>query len=364
MEQFERKLSAIMFTDIFGYSRMMSENENKAVQLLSTHDNLIEKSIDNYKGHVIKKIGDSIMAVFNSSSEALSCAVEIQTILKDYNIDKSEDDKIIIRIGIHVGDVIVKDNDIFGEGVNVAARLEQLAEPGGICLSSAVYDSAKSSKQFNILKQGEVELKNILEKYIIYKVPSVYGDQYIKKENVKETKAKDNQQEFNYKIKQILKLPVRFLSPLETAIYSIILNILLIFGTTYIFLLFDTESNIIGLSEFIISLFDKPGDIILITTIIIFNTLLLIYFYASKSVRVLFSDIRDTDKIIMFLVKQIGYKPTKKINGRLIFKPTLYQYIMYSARKIKVLIDGNSAVISGNFMMVRKLVKILKAMEG
>ena len=362
MEQFERKLSAIMFTDIVGYSRMMSENENKAVQLLTIHDNLIEKSIYNYKGQVIKKIGDSIMAVFSSSIEALSCAVEIQDVLKNYNNGKSEDEKIIIRIGIHVGDVIVKDNDIFGEGVNVAARLEQLAEPGGICLSSAVYDSAKSSNQFKIVKQGEVELKNILEKYIIYKVPSVYGDQYIKKDNVKELKTKDSQQEYNYKIKQIINLPVRFLSPIETAAYSVIFYVIIFLGTFYMYPGFS-EKNI-KLGEFVVSFFKETQDIISYTLIILINMLIWVYFGSNKAVRVIFSDIRDTDKIITFLVNQIGYKPPIKVNKKLVFKPTLYQFIMYSARKIKVLIDGNSVVISGNFMMVRKLVKTLKAMEG
>ena len=362
MEQFERKLSAIMFTDIFGYSRMMSKNENKAVQLLSIHDNLLEKSIDNFRGRVIKKIGDSIMAVFNSSIEALSCAIEIQDVLKDYNNEKNEDEKIIIRIGIHIGDVIVKDNDIFGEGVNVAARLEQLAEPGGVCLSSAVYDSAKSSNQFKIVKQGEVELKNILEKYIIYKVPSVYGEQYVKKDNVKETKVRDSQHEYNYKIKQIVKLPVRFLSPAETAIYSVLFYVIIFLGTFYMHPGFS-EKNI-KLGEFVASFFKETQDIITYTLLVLFNMLIWVYFFSNKSVRVIFSDIRDTDKIIKFLVNQIGYKPPKKVNNKLVFKPTLYQFIMYSARKIKVLIDGNSVVITGNFMMVRKLVKTLKAMEG
>ncbi len=85
-----------------------------------------------------------------------------------------------------------------------------------------------------------------------------------------------------------------------------------------------------------------------------------VYFYAAKSVRVIFSDTRDPDKVIEFLVNHIGYKPPVKKDEKLVFKPTLYQFIMYSARKINVIIDGNSVVISGNYMMIRKLLKLLK----
>ncbi len=229
-----------MFTDIFGYSRMMSRDENKMIQLLAIHDGIIEDKVKNHKGQIVKKIGDSILAEFNSSIEALSCAVEIQASLKDYCNDKNEEDKIIIRIGIHVGDIIVKDNDIFGEGVNVASRLEQLADPGGICLSNAVYNSAKSSNQFNIVKHGEVELKNILEKYTIYKVPSVYGDQYRRKET-----DSDSKNQFSYKVKKITNLPVKFLSPIEVATYPA-LFVLTYFSIT---LYYITLKKGIGLFE-------------------------------------------------------------------------------------------------------------------
>jgi len=356
MEAFERKLTAIMFTDIYGYSRMMSRDENKAIQLLTIHDSILEKSIQSHKGQIIKKIGDSILAEFNSSIEALSCAVEIQTALKDYCESKSEDEKIIIRIGIHVGDVIVKDNDIFGEGVNVASRLEQMADPGGICLSNAVYESAKSSNLFNMVKQGEVELKNILEKYTVYQVPSVYGEKYHRKE----TGTDNSRQEYSYKIKKISKLPVKFLSPLEVAGYAIILCLIMFYTEFYIFSLIKETT----VSEVYSRVFADDKSWFIFPCLIIFIVFIAVYFISAKSVRVIFSDVRDSDKIIGFLISQIGYKPPVKVNDQLVFKPTVSQFIMYNARKIKVLIDGNSVVISGNYMMIRKLLKTIKAMEG
>ncbi len=351
MEAVERKLAAIMFTDIYGYSRMMSRDENKAIQLLSIHDTILEDSIKKHKGQIIKKIGDSILAVFNSSIEALSCAVELQAAFKDYCEGKGEDEKIIIRIGIHVGDVIVKDNDIFGEGVNVASRLEQLADPGGVCLSNAVYDSAKSSNHFNIVKQGEVQLKNINEKYTVYKVPSVFGEQYRKKV----TGPVNSGQEYSYRIKQINDLPVKFLSPLEVAGYSLVLFLVLFYGGFLInSFIPDTSGRVLA---------DPRSWLIFLGSMILFVAVC-VYFISAKSVRVIFSDLCDSDKILEFLISQIGYRRSVKVNNQVVFKPTVFQFVMYSARKIKVLIDGNSVVISGNYMMIRKLIKTMKAMEG
>lgn len=119
-------------------------------------------------------MGDAVFAEFGSSVDALNCAIRIQEKLKEYNHDKGEDERILVRIGLHEGDVIVRGDDLFGEGVNVAARLEPLADPGGICISEALYQSVRNATKIEAVRVGDVELKNILQKYTIYKIPSLY----------------------------------------------------------------------------------------------------------------------------------------------------------------------------------------------
>jgi hypothetical protein len=156
-----RKLAAIMFTDIVGYSRMVSVDERHGLALLERHDELLMPIILKHGGRVLKKIGDAVFAEFTSSVNAVESAIEIQTALKEYNKPKESKDHIVIRIGIHMGDVVVHDDDLFGEGINVAAKLEPLAEPGGICMSQAVYQSVRAHMGVDAIKVGEVELKTI-----------------------------------------------------------------------------------------------------------------------------------------------------------------------------------------------------------
>lgn len=202
MTETTRKLAAIMFTDIVGYSRIMSLNEAKGLNLLDQHDKILQQAIEKNNGNILKKMGDAVLAEFNSSVNAVNCAIDIQVALKNFNEDKPSDDKIIIRIGIHLGDVIVRDDDLFGEGINVAARLETLAPPGGICLSQAVYQSVKSHTDVKVDSLGEVELKNIVEKYTVYTIPSFYSH------GLTDTSiSKQEEPKLNFKIKNIERLP-------------------------------------------------------------------------------------------------------------------------------------------------------------
>ena len=172
MEQ--RELVTVMFTDIVGYSKTMSINETHALELLDRHDQILEESLANFGGQTLKRMGDAILAKFPSATNALNCAIDMQTRLKVYNSDKTTNDRIAIRIGIHLGDVVIRNQDLFGDGVNVAARLEPLAEPGGICISQAVYQAIGSHTDIEPQLAGEIELKNILQKHVIYKIASLY----------------------------------------------------------------------------------------------------------------------------------------------------------------------------------------------
>src|SRR5437762_7302880 len=137
----ERRLSAILAADMVGYSRLMEADEAGTLARLRTHRlELIDPAIAKNKGRIIKTAGDGMLVEFHSVADAVQCAAEIQRRMARRNADVSPARWIQFRIGINLGDVIVEDGDIFGDGVNVAARLETLAEPGGICVSAAVRD--------------------------------------------------------------------------------------------------------------------------------------------------------------------------------------------------------------------------------
>ncbi len=164
-----------MFTDMVGFSRKMGSDEVQAMTMLLVHDRILSEIITAHNGRVLKKMGDAFFAEFGSAVSAVQCAVAIQTALKEHNTVSKPDEQIVIRIGIHLGDVVVQGDDLYGEGVNVAARLEPLAEPGGICLSQAIYQAVKSQSSVEAVHVGEVELKNILEKYVVYRIAPLYA---------------------------------------------------------------------------------------------------------------------------------------------------------------------------------------------
>ena len=168
----QRKLAAILFTDIVGFSMRMGEDEKTGLQLLEKHDEILTPIIEGHQGTILKRMGDAIFAEFFSAVRAVECAVEIQQALHDYNSDKADSEKILIRIGIHVGDVVVKGDDLFGDGVNVAARIEPLADPGGIFISGAAHQAITSRKDIYARNLGVRDLKNIIQKHSIYKVYS------------------------------------------------------------------------------------------------------------------------------------------------------------------------------------------------
>jgi len=186
----DRKLAAIIFTDIVGFSQKMSVDENLALQLLDTHNDILDHSIERFQGRILKRMGDAIFAEFESANNAVNCAIDIQTKLTDYNTDKPTKYLIAIRIGIHLGDVVIRGDDLFGDGINIASRLEPLAEPGGICITQAVYQSVKAHIEIKPELIGEVKLKNIEDKQIIYKFPSFYPDKVaVSKVKVKAAKS-------------------------------------------------------------------------------------------------------------------------------------------------------------------------------
>ena len=164
-----------MFTDIKGFSGKMAKNEAAAFELLKTHDAIMRVLTAKFNGKVVKSIGDSFMVDFSSAVNAVKCAIETQKRFWAFNRGKSEFDKIEIRTGIHVGDVLIRGDDIYGDGVNIASRIEALTDPSRICISSDTYNQVRNKMELSVFSLGALELKNIPEPVEVFEVliPSI-----------------------------------------------------------------------------------------------------------------------------------------------------------------------------------------------
>ncbi len=140
-----RKLAAIFSTDVAGYSRLMGDDEEATIRTLTGFRALISSLIEHYRGRVVDSPGDNLLAEFANVVDAVRCAVEIQQALKDKNAELPDQRQMHFRIGINLGDVIVEGERLYGDGVNIAARLESLAIPGGVCISGTVYDQVRAA---------------------------------------------------------------------------------------------------------------------------------------------------------------------------------------------------------------------------
>jgi adenylate cyclase len=183
-EGFKRKLTAILSADVKGYSRLMGEDDEATVRTITAYREVITKVVQKYRGRVVDSPGDNILTEFASVIDAVGCAVEIQEEIKTRNAELPEDRKMKFRIGVNLGDVIHEEDRIYGDGVNVAARVESLADPGGICVSGTVFDQIESKFPLGYEFLGERSVKNISKPVRIYKalmdpkaVGKVIGDQ-------------------------------------------------------------------------------------------------------------------------------------------------------------------------------------------
>jgi adenylate cyclase len=166
----ERKLAAILSADVKGYSRLMGEDEEATLLTLTAHRKVMDTLIEQHRGRIVGTAGDSVLAEFASVVDAVQCAVAIQTTLKAENANLLPDRKMVFRIGINLGDVMVEGEQIYGDGVNIAARLESLAEGGGICISGTVYDQIKNKLALRYEDLGEQMVKNIAEPVRVLRV--------------------------------------------------------------------------------------------------------------------------------------------------------------------------------------------------
>jgi adenylate cyclase len=169
-EGFKRKLTAILSADVKGYSRLMGEDEETTIRTLTEYREALSEKVAFHHGRVVDSPGDNVLAEFTSVVDAVKCAVEIQKAIGERNAILSENRRMLFRIGVNLGDIVEEEGRIYGEGVNIAARLEGLAEGGGICISNSVYDQVKNKLPFGFEYAGEHAVKNITEPVRVYKV--------------------------------------------------------------------------------------------------------------------------------------------------------------------------------------------------
>jgi adenylate cyclase len=164
-----RRLTAILAADVAGYSRLMGADEEGTHERLKAHlGELVNPKMEEHRGRIVKNTGDGLLVEFPSVIDAVRCAVEVQRAMIDRNAEEPEDRRIIFRIGINLGDVIIDGDDIYGDGVNIAARLEALAAPGGLCISRVVRDQIRDKLSYPLEDIGEQSVKNIARPVRVY----------------------------------------------------------------------------------------------------------------------------------------------------------------------------------------------------
>ncbi len=184
-----RRLVAVFAADVEGYSRLMGADEVGTLKGLTERRAILDRLIGEHRGRIANTAGDSVLAEFGSAVEAVQCAVEAQTALAEANSGLAPDRRINFRIGVHIGDVMVRAGDLFGDGVNIAARLQSIAKPGGVCISGATYDQVRKVLPFTFTDLGVQQVKNIQEPIRAYQVSAPSETQQVAPERVAEAES-------------------------------------------------------------------------------------------------------------------------------------------------------------------------------
>ncbi|OLD79122.1 MAG: hypothetical protein AUI33_03130, partial [Ignavibacteria bacterium 13_1_40CM_2_61_4] len=170
LSQGERRLAAIMFTDMVDYTTMSERDEALALTLLEEHRKLLRSVFARHGGREVKTIGDGFLVEFPSALEAVRCALEIQQLMYKRNQDVPSERKILLRVAIHLGDVEHRDGDVYGDAVNIASRIQSLADPGGVCITQQVFDHVRNNEEFRSEALGQNQLKNVQIPTMVYRI--------------------------------------------------------------------------------------------------------------------------------------------------------------------------------------------------
>ncbi len=189
-DSIERKLAALLCADVVGYSRLMAEDEAETIRVLTVYRRVIADLVGEHRGRVVDNPGDNVLAEFPTALDAVECSVEIQRVLRARNESLADERRMTFRIGVHLGDVSVQDGRLYGDGVNIAARLEGLAEAGQICVSAEVYRQVESKLDLNVADLGERSVKNIPKPVRVYRIRLDAGHQSSRRRTHPRTAAK------------------------------------------------------------------------------------------------------------------------------------------------------------------------------
>src|SRR5713226_4381380 len=170
LSQGQRRLAAIMFTDMVGYTALGQRNESLSLALVEEQKKLIRPLLSRHNGREVKTMGDAFLVEFSSALDAVRCAYDIQRAIREFNVSLPQERRVHLRVGIHLGDVVENQGDISGDAVNLASRIEPLAEDGGVCLSRPVYDQVQNKFELHLTSLGPKQLKNVTSPVEVFKM--------------------------------------------------------------------------------------------------------------------------------------------------------------------------------------------------
>jgi len=341
---------ALMFSDIRGYNRILELDEQDATELLAIHDKISQEVINEYNGRLIKRNDDSILASFVSANDAYLCAIDFQERLKSFNENKDKPRRLLVSIGLHKGEVEIRNDQIFGEQVNIAARLQTLAEPGSVCLSDAIYNAISRMIDIKAIEYRDIELENLPGSHNVYKTLSIYREEFKIGRPVLRLKS-----DFQYRIKEIEHIPGNGISFLFTAFKAMLLLIALLI----LIAAFHARQSGINFSGLLNSWASNPAIYFAVVPASIFLSAL----YARRKMRAVFYDIRDVDRILSYIMQELGYRRPVHSKGFMLFRPQMANFFILGMRKFKARVDGDTIILQGPFLYMSKLVKMLKYYE-
>ena len=350
--QIERKLAAIMFTDIVGFTKIMGKSEDTAFSILKNQDNIVNPLITEFNGNLLKKMGDGLLIEFSSAVNAVECALKIQSKIKDFNV--SNNNEFHIRIGVHLGDVVTMGDDILGDGVNIASRIEPLANPDGICITEAVKKSIQSKLKIDARQINEVDLKHIVDKYTIYKIPneeSIHDSSHQKNE-IDITRFEVSSIENNTNLFEAIKKG--YLACFYLALLSFFI-MALIFGESL---------------NGVLSIFFSWGFLLACTIM----ALLLSFPLSSRTYKLNFQDIRNVSTLLDMLIIKMQFRLINQSDNSIEYfympvtdmflnKIKLTKYYPKAMKRfdtLKVTFDGNTVELTGLWFHLVRLLRNLK----
>jgi class 3 adenylate cyclase len=357
----QRRLAAIMFTDIVGYSRLMGADEARAMRLLDRHDAILGEQVRAHGGEILKRMGDSVFASFDSATNAVRCAIAIQQALARHNEAADPQERVAVRIGVHLGDVIERNGDLFGDGINVAARLQPLAKPGGVCISNAVYQAVLKSVDPKPILVGEVELKNIVERHVIYEFPPLYESPVVYSADAQG--QSNSQHTLGGRIIRIDELPPP-VSASSHALKGLVITLsALLAGIALAEWLNARDAGAqLGLVDTLKNI-DVFRDVFFTGFAAVFLIVSMAMFHLVRPIskRYVFRDIRGVDEWLEWAVMELGWCAPSKRGKALQFSPSFLTALMWGWMKLSVWVDGNSITIVGPSTFVERLTRTVKA---